>query len=82
MTPPPKFTPTNNLFGSQTQTLTREKEEIKDEVQKELDDKIYELPDDLPKLEHRDGLANILAAETEDILDENFVNKKTSGQGE
>ena len=82
LTPPPKFTPTNNLFGSQTQTLTREKEEIKDEVQKELDDKIYELPDDLPKLEHRDGLASILAPETEDILDENFVNKKTSCQGE
>ena len=34
----------NNLHGSQTQTLTREKEEIKNEVEKELDDKICELP--------------------------------------
>ena len=33
------------------ETLTREREEIKDEVQKELDDKIYEVTDDPPKLE-------------------------------
>ena len=29
---PPEFTPSNNLYGSQTQTLTREKEEIKNAV--------------------------------------------------
>ena len=59
---PLPFTPLNNLCGSQTQTLTREKEEIKNPVQKELDDKIYELPNDPPKLEN--------------ILNERFVNKK------
>ena len=76
MIPQPKFTPTNNLFGSKTETLTREKEEIRDEVQKELDDKIYELPGELLNLELGDALANILGAEAEDILDKNFVNKK------
>ena len=35
---PLPFTPSNNLCGSQTQTLTKEKEEIKNPVQKELDD--------------------------------------------
>ena len=74
--PSSNFTPSNNLFGSQTQTLTREREEIKDKVQKELDDKIYELPDDPPKLELGDSLANIFGPEAEDILDEKFVNKK------
>ena len=57
----------NYLYGSQTQTLTREKEEIKNAEQKELDDKIYELPNDLPKLELGDDLANILGPEAEDI---------------
>ena len=56
-TPPPlsspAFTPSNNLYDSQTQALIREKEKI-------LDDKIYELPDDPPKLELGDDLANIL----------------------
>ena len=58
------------------ETLTREREEIKDEVQKELDDKIYEVTDDPPKLELGDALANIFGPEAEDTLDEKFVNKK------
>ena len=62
-------TPTNNLFGSQTQTLMKEKEEgIKDKVLEEIDDKIYEIPDLPPKLELGDGLANVLGPEAEDIL--------------
>ena len=73
---PLPFTLSNNLYGSQTQTLTREKEEIKNAVQKELDDKIYELPDDPPKLELGDVLANILGPGAEDILNERFVNEK------
>ena len=60
-------TTSNYLYGSQTQTLTREKEEIKNAEQKELGDKIYELPNDLPKLELGDDLANILGPEAEDI---------------
>ena len=39
--------------------LKREKKK-KNVVQKELDDKIYELLDDRPNLELGDGLANIL----------------------
>ena len=62
------------MFSSQV--LTKEKEEeIKDKVLEEIDDKIHEIPD-LPKLELGDGLANILGAEAEDILKENFVNSK------
>ena len=61
------MTPSNILYGSQTPTLTREKEEIKNAVQKELDDKIYKLPNDPPKLELGDGLANILGTEADDI---------------
>ena len=49
---------------------------MKDAVQKELDDKIHELPDDPPKLELGDGLTNILRSQAQDILDEGFVNKK------
>ena len=79
-TAPPRssvaFIPSNNLYGSQKQTLAREKEEIKNAVQKELDDKIYEMPVDPPKLELGDGLGNILRPEAEDILDEEFLNKK------
>ena len=41
----------------------------------EIDHKIYEIPD-LPELELVDSLANILGAEAEDILKENFVNSK------
>ena len=50
-----------------TQLLTREKEEIKYAVQKELGNKIYELPDDPPELELGDGLVNILEPEAKDI---------------
>ena len=45
----PAFPPSNNLFGSQTQTLTREKEKTKDEKESDAN-KIYELPE-IPKLE-------------------------------
>ena len=64
-------TPSNNLYGFQTQTLTRKREKVKDAAQKELDDKIYELPDDPPKLELRVGLlfgTDLLGTEAEDIL--------------
>ena len=67
---PPSKTPSNNLCGPQAQTLSREKEEVKDAVQKEIDAKMYERPDDLARLELEDGLANLLGQEAEDILDE------------
>ena len=64
-----------NLFDSQTQTLTREKKQVKDNAQQELDDTIYELPDP-PKLELGDGLLNLLAVQADDSLEQKFVNKK------
>ena len=73
--PPGKFTPANNLFGSQTQTLTREKEETKDKVLEEIDEKIHEIPD-LPKLEQGNGLVSHLGAEAKDILEGKLVNSK------
>ena len=54
------FPSTDSLFDSQV--LTKEKEETKDKVLEEIDDKINEIPD-LPKHELGDGLANILGAE-------------------
>ena len=39
---------------------------VKDNVQKELDDTIYELPD-LPKLELSDGLLKTLGVEVDDV---------------
>ena len=76
---PPSFNNqklSGNLFGSQTQTFTSEKEKVVNEnVQKELDDTIHELPDP-PKLELGDGLLNTLRVKADDILDQEFVNKK------
>ena len=70
------MTLTNNLYSSLAQTLKRENEEIQNTIQEELDDKIYELPYDIPKLELGDGLTNVLGPVAEDILDERLVNKK------
>ena len=53
--------------------MTKEKkEEEKEKVLDEIDDKIYELPD-LPKLELGDQLLNTLGAEAEAIFEDNFV---------
>ena len=51
--------PSGNIFDSQTQTITRERGEVKDSVQKELDETIYKLLDP-PKLELGDSLINLL----------------------
>ena len=59
------------MLVSQTQTLTREKEETKNE--EPLDDnKIYELPE-IPKTELGDCLANVLETEGEKILEDDFL---------
>ena len=63
-----------NLFGSQTQTLTRENEKVQDSVRKELDDTIYELPNP-PKLELADGLLNSLGVQADDIFEQTFLKK-------
>ena len=72
---PTSQTPSNNLHSPQAQALSK-KQEKKKNIQKELDDKIYELPVDPPKLELGDGLVKALGAEADDVLDEKFVNKK------
>ena len=48
---------------------------MKDNVKKELDDTIHELPDP-PKLELGDDLLNTLGVKADDIFDQEFVNKK------
>ena len=48
---------------------------VRDDVQQQLDDMIYELPDP-PKLELADGLLNSLGVEADDILEQKFINKK------
>ena len=68
---------TGNLFGSQIQTLAREKENnVRDDVQQQLDDTLYELRDDPPKLELGDGLLNSLGVEADDVLHREFVSNK------
>ena len=60
-----------------TQTLTREKEKtVKDNVQQQLGDTLYELPDNPPKLELGDSLLNSLGVEADDVLDQKFVSNK------
>ena len=58
-----------NLFGLQTQALTREKEkDVLDSVQRELDKTIYELQDP-PGLDIDDGLLILLGVQVDDVLD-------------
>ena len=64
-----------NLFGSQTQTLTRENEKVQDSVWKELDNTIYELPNP-PKLELANGLLNSLGVQVNDIFEQKFIKKQ------
>ena len=70
--------PSNNLFGSQTAVLNREKEQenvVQESVQKELDDTLYKLPD-MSILELGDGLLNALRVEANDVLDSQLLKKK------
>ena len=59
--PPLPFPSTNHLFGSHVMTKEK-KEEEKEKIIDEIDDKIYEIPD-LPKLELGDQILNTLGAE-------------------
>ena len=58
----------NDLFGSQAATAVRESE-TKIKTQAEVDDFLYELPDDMPELELGDGLVQTLGTEAEDLFD-------------
>ena len=55
----------NNLFGSQAATAVREN---KTKPQQEVDDFLYELPDNMPELELGDGLVETLGTEAEDLF--------------
>ena len=71
---PPPSGSSGNLLGSQTQTLTREREEVNSSFQKELDDTIYELREPPSPPSKKNGLGhrllNLLGVEHK------FVNKK------
>ena len=70
--------PSSNFFGSQTATLTRQKENIaapKDDISIEIDDTIYELPEQ-PDLELGSGLIDTLGVEANDLLDADFITKE------
>ena len=56
----------NTLFGSQAATAIREN---RTKTQQEVDDFLYELPDNMPKLVLGDGLLNTLGIEAEDLFD-------------
>ena len=69
--PPPNIsTPGigNTLFGSQAATAIRENK-TKTRTQQEVDDFLYELPDNMPELVLGDGLLNTLGTEAEDPFD-------------
>ena len=55
--------------------ITKEKKKKKNKNIDKIDDNIYELLD-LAKLQLGDGLLSTLGAETEDILDDQFINLK------
>ena len=68
-TAPPNISTTgigSNLFGSQAATAVREN---KTKTQQEVDDFLYELPDNMPELELEDGLLETLGTEAEDLFD-------------
>lgn len=67
--------PSGNIFGSQALTFTRESEDVKDNVQKELDSTIFELPDP-PKHELGDNLISLLGVKADDILEQSLLTKK------
>ena len=68
--------PPDILFDSLTQMKEKVAQKfVQNNVQKELDDTIFEFPD-LPKLELGDGLLNSLCVEADDISEQKFVNQK------
>ena len=69
--PPPNIsTPGigNTLFDSQAATAIRENK-TKTKTQQEVDDFLYELPDNMPELVLGDSLLNTLGTEAEDLFD-------------
>ena len=56
----------NDLFGSQAAVRER-----KTKTQQEVDNFLYELPEDIPQLELDNGLLQTLGTEAEDLLDPN-----------
>ena len=63
----PWLPPQPSLFGSQTQTLTREKAKEKNDTQFAIDDTLYKLLEDTV-LEWGDGLIENLGVEAEDLF--------------
>ena len=68
----------SNLFGLQTVTLTRQKQNIvapQDDISLQIDDTIYELPEQ-PDLELANGLIEPMGVEANDLVDTNIITKE------
>ena len=57
----------NNLFGSQAAEAVRENK-TKTKAQDEIDDFLYEMPENVPKLNLGDGFLNSLGTQAEDLF--------------
>ena len=71
----------NDLFGSQAATAVRENK-TKTETQQEIDDFLFEMPENMPDLELGDGLINFLGAEAESLFDKDAPPSKKEKEDE
>ena len=55
------------MFGLQAATAVRENK-TKTETQQEIDDFLFEMPENMPDIELGDGLINFLGAEAESLF--------------
>ena len=69
----------NNLFGSQAAEAVRES---KTKTQDDIDDFLYELPEDMPELFPGDGLLTSLGTEAEDLFNDNAPPTKEEAEKE
>ena len=71
----------NNLFGSQAAETVRESK-TKTKTQNNIDDFLYELPDNMPELVPGDGLLTNLGTEAEDLFNDNAPPTKKEEEDE
>ena len=71
----------NDLLGSQAATAFRENK-TKTETQQEVNDFLFEMPENMADLELGDGLINFLGAEAESLFDEDAPPSKKEEEDE
>ena len=71
----------NDLFGSQAATAFRENK-TKTETQQEVNDFLFEMPENMADLELGDGLINFLGAEAESLFDKDAPPSKKEEEDE